>query len=125
MRLLLDTHVFLWYIKADRRITAKSRPMIQNAQEVYVSSASIWEATIKARLGKLDVNIDDLVKAIPASGFLELPITAEHAAATNQLSDLYRDPFDRILLAQAITEPLTFLTADKLLKAYSSLVTII
>jgi PIN domain nuclease of toxin-antitoxin system len=125
MRILLDTHVFLWYTKSDRKLTAKSRAMIQNAVEVYVSSASIWEATIKARLGKLDVKIDDLVKAISASGFLELSITAEHAAATDRLSDLHRDPFDRILFAQAITEPLTFLTADELLKDYSKLVIII
>lgn len=125
MRILLDTHVFLWYTKADRKLNSKSRAMIQNAFEVYVSSASIWEATIKVRLGKLDVKIDDLVKAISSSGFLELSITAEHAAATDQLSDLHRDPFDRILLAQAITEPLTFLTADELLKNYSKLVTMI
>lgn len=125
MRILLDTHVFLWYTKSDRKLTLKSRAMIQNAVEVYVSSASIWEATIKVRLGKLNVKIDDLVKAIPASGFLELSITAEHAAATDRLSDLHRDPFDRILLAQAITEPLIFLTADALLKNYSKLVIII
>lgn len=122
MRMLLDTHVFLWYAKADRKLTAKSRSMIQNATEVYVSSASIWEATIKARLGKLDVNINDLVKAIASSGFLELSITADHAAATDRLSGLHNDPFDRILLAQAITEPLAFLTADTLLKDYSKLV---
>lgn len=125
MRILLDTHVFLWYIKADRKLTAKSKAMIQNAIEVYVSSASIWEATIKVKIGKLDVKIDDLISAISSSGFLELPITAEHAAATNRLSDHYRDPFNRILLAQAITEPLTFLTADVLLKDYSMLVTIV
>jgi PIN domain nuclease of toxin-antitoxin system len=125
MRILLDTHVFLWYIKADRKLTAKSKAMIQNAIEVYVSSASIWEATIKVRIGKLDVEIDDLISAISSSGFLELLITAEHAAATNRLSDLHRDPFDRILLAQAITEPLIFLTADVLLKDYSKLVTIV
>ena len=124
MRLLLDTHVFLWYTKTDRKLSAKSRSMIQNASEVYVSSASIWEATIKVKLGKLDVKIDDLLKAITSSGFSELPITAEHVAAVNRLSDLHRDPFDRILLAQAITEPLTFLTADEMLKDYSRLVTI-
>jgi PIN domain nuclease of toxin-antitoxin system len=99
--------------------------MIKNAVEVYVSSASIWEATIKKKLGKLDVKIDDLVKAISSSGFLELPITIEHAAATERLVDLHRDPFDRILLAQAITEPLTFLTSDELLKDYSELVIIV
>ncbi len=71
------------------------------------------------------MKIDELVKAISSSGFLELPITAEHAAATHRLSDFHRDPFDRILLAQAITEPLAFLTADELLKDYSKLVIII
>jgi len=125
MRILLDTHVFLWYTKSDRKLSAKSRSMIQNATEVYVSSASIWEATIKVRLGKLDVKIDDLVKAITTSGFSELPITVDHAAAVDRLSELHRDPFDRILLAQAITEPLTFLTADETLKDYSRLVIII
>lgn len=125
MKILLDTHVFLWYVKADRKLSAKSRSIIQDAAEVHVSSASIWEATIKVRLGKLDVKIDDLVRAISASGFSELPITVEHAAAIDRLSDLHRDPFDRILLAQAITEPLTFLTADKMLKGYSNLVIIL
>lgn len=61
-------------------------------------------------------------KAISSSGFLELPITAEHAAATDRLADLHRDPFDRILLAQAISEPLTFLTTDAMLETYSKLV---
>ncbi len=125
MRILLDTHVFLWYTKTDRKLSAKSRFMIQNATEVYVSSASIWEATIKVKLGKLDVKIDELLRAIPASGFLELPIMAEHAAAVGHLPDHHRDPFDRILLAQAVTEPLTFLTADETLKNYSKLVTMI
>ena len=125
MRILLDAHVFLWHVRADRKLTTKSRTIIQNAAQVYVSSASIWEAAIKTKLGKLDVKISDLVEAISSSGFLELPITAEHAAATSHLSDVHRDPFDRILLAQAVTEPLTFLTADALLKHYSTLVTMV
>ncbi len=125
MRLLLDTHVFLWYIKSDRKLNSKSRSLIQNAAEVYISSASIWEATIKSKLGKLDVKIDDLIDAISSSGFLELPITASHAAATERLSDFHRDPFDRILIAQAIIEPLTLITADETLKKYSNLVSVI
>lgn len=125
MRILLDTHVFLWYIKSDRKLTTKTRTIIQDALEVYVSSASIWEATIKVKLGKLDVKIDELVKSISSSGLLELSITAEHAVATASLSNLHLDPFDRILLAQAITEPLIFLTSDKLLIDYSNLVMII
>mgnify|MGYP003443724552 CR=1 FL=1 len=99
--------------------------MIQNASEAYVSSASIWEAIIKIRLGKLAVQIDDLVEAVTSSGFLELPITVQHAAAVAKLSDLHRDPFDRILLAQAITEPLIFLTADEMLKNYTEFVTLV
>lgn len=125
MRILLDTHIFLWYVKSDKKLNSLTKKVIQNAVDVYVSSASIWEATIKSKIGKLDVNIDELVEAITESGFLELSITAEHAAATARLPDYHRDPFDRILIAQAITEPLTFLTADDQLKSYSSLVSII
>jgi len=125
MRLLLDTHVFLWCAKNDRRLSKNSRSKILNASEVYVSSASIWEATIKIQLKKLDVEIEQLVEAIADSGFLELPITAQHAAAVARLPDVHRDPFDRILIAQTISEPLTFLTADALLKNYSDLVELI
>ena len=125
MRLLLDTHVFLWCIKNDRRLSKTTRSKILDATEVYVSSASIWEAIIKVKLKKLDVDIDQMVKAIPKSGFLELPITAHHAAAVSRLADIHRDPFDRILIAQAISEPLTFLTADAALKNYSDLVEVI
>lgn len=90
-----------------------------------VSSASVWEAVIKIKLKKLDVDIDQLVKAINESGFLELPIMAHHAAAVFDLLDIHRDPFDRILIAQAIVEPLTFLTADAELKNYSDIVEVI
>lgn len=125
MRLLLDTHIFIWIIKDDRRLSKAARNRILQASEVYVSSASIWEATIKIKLGKLDVKIDQIVEAIPESGFLELPITVYHAAAISRLSSIHRDPFDRILIAQAISEPLTLLTADEVLKEYSELVEMI
>lgn len=125
MRLLLDTHVFLWCIKNDRRLSKVARSKISTATDVYISSASIWEATIKIKLKKLDVDIDEMVNAIVESGFLELPITAQHAAAISQLPDIHRDPFDRILIAQAMIEPLTFLTADAELKNYSELVEVI
>jgi PIN domain nuclease of toxin-antitoxin system len=125
MRLLLDTHVFLWCIKNDRRLSKEVRSKITNATDVYISSASISEATIKIKLKKLDADVDQLVDAIAESGFSELPITAQHAAATSNLPDIDRDPFDRILIAQAMTEPLTFLTADAELKNYSELVEII
>lgn len=125
MRLLLDTHVFLWCVRDDRQLSKTARTAIGGAAEVYVSSASIWEATIKKTLGKLDVDIDQLVLAIAGSGFIELPIAARHAAAVVRLPDAHRDPFDRILIAQALTEPLRFLTADSTLKQYSDLVEIV
>ena len=122
MRLLLDTHVFLWCVKDDRRLTKAAREILAGATEVYVSSASIWEAAIKAKLGKLEANVDALVSSIADSGFLELPITAKHAAALGRLPDVHNEPFDRMLIAQAISEPLRFLTADDALGQYSELV---
>jgi len=106
MRLLLDTNIFLWCVKDDIHFTKSARSKIIQASEVYVSSASIWEATIKKKLNKLDVEIEELVEAITESGFLELPINSVHAATVSRLSDIHRDPFDRILIAQAISEPL-------------------
>jgi PIN domain nuclease of toxin-antitoxin system len=125
MRLLLDTHIFLWCIKNDRRLSKAARSKILSASDVFISSASIWEATIKVKLKKLDVNLDKMVEAIAESGFTELAITAQHAAAVARLPDIHRDPFDRLLIAQAIFEPLTFLTADAELKNYSDLVEVI
>lgn len=125
MRILLDTHVFLWCIKDDRRLSKSTRTKILQATEVYVSSASIWEATIKIKLKKMDGDVNQIVEAITESGFLELPISVHHAAATSKLSDIHRDPFDRMLIAQAISEPLTLLTADAALKKYSDLVEVI
>lgn len=125
MRLLLDTCIFLWCINNDRRLPKKARAKISDAREVYVSSASIWEAVIKIKLKKLDVDVSQLVKAISSSGFLELPIGAHHAAAIADLADIHRDPFDRLLVAQAISEPLTLLTADAILQKYSDLVELI
>ena len=125
MRLLLDTHVFLWCIKDDKRLTQAARALLASAAEIYVSSTSIWEAAIKVKLGKLDVNIDALVSSIADSGFLELPVTAKHAAAVSRLPDVHSDPFDRLLIAQAISEPLRFLTADDVLGHYSDLVELI
>jgi PIN domain nuclease of toxin-antitoxin system len=125
MRLLLDTHIYLWWLQDSAKLSKKVRAKIISAVEVYVSSASIWEAAIKVKLGKLSVDVDQLVVEIERSGFRELPVSARHAAAVMQLPDLHRDPFDRILVAQAICEPLRFLTADEALTGYSELVSLI
>lgn len=125
MRILLDTHIYLWSVNDDRHLSKKLRSIILEANEVYVSSVSIWEAVIKTKLGKLDVNLDELVDAITKSGFIELPVTAKHAIQVSKLPDLHRDPFDRMLIAQAISEPLTFLTADATLQKYTDLVKLV
>ena len=125
MRLLLDTHVFLWTVTNDRRLTKRSRKLIQESDVVFVSSASIWEASIKAGMGKLDADIDALASAIVSSGFIELPVRAVHAVGVKTLPNIHRDPFDRMLVAQAMREPLHLLTADRILASYSSLVVMI
>lgn len=125
MRLLLDTHLYIWWLNKDRHLSKITVSLIAEAQEVYISSASIWESAIKIQLGKLKANLDQLVMEIQANNFLELPITAKHAAVTSQLSNLHSDPFDRILIAQAISGPLLLLTTDKKLATYSDLVKIV
>lgn len=122
MHILLDTHIFLWWLKDDRKLSKKARTIIQNAEEVYISSASIWESAIKMQLGKLSVEMNLLLDSIENEGFIELPITIKHAALVAELPGHHRDPFDRMLIAQTISEPLRFLTADVTIKIYSELV---
>jgi PIN domain nuclease of toxin-antitoxin system len=125
MRLLLDTHVFLWAVAGSPLLTPAARRLIEAADEVHVSAVSIWEVAIKARLGKVNADPDELAAAIEPSGFVELPVTAAHAAGVARLADHHRDPFDRLLVAQAMAEPLRLLTADKVLQEYSDLVILI
>lgn len=125
MRLLIDTHVFIWSVTDSRQLRAATRDMLARAQAVYVSSASIWEIAIKSRLGKIEGNPESFAQAIEDSGFLELPVTSRHAAAVAKLPLLHSDPFDRLLLAQAFTEPLRLITADATLAAYGGVVEVI
>ena len=122
MRLLLDTHVFIWGAMNDRRLCKNARGLIRKADEVFVSSASIWEIAIKAGLGKLDVDVDLLVLEIHDSGFIELPVHSTHAVRVRNMPLIHRDPFDRILVAQAINGSLHLMTKDRKLAAYSHLV---
>jgi PIN domain nuclease of toxin-antitoxin system len=125
VRLLLDTHVFLWAVADSRKLGAAARRLIEEADEVRVSAASIWEIAIKSRLGKLVGDAESLAAAIEDSGFAELPVTGRHAAAVARLPLHHADPFDRLLVAQALAEPLILLTADKTLTQYSELVRVI
>ena len=123
MRLLLDTNIFLW-ITAERsdKLTAKARNVLDSASAIFVSSASIWEIAIKVRLGKLDADPEAMIGAIEASGFKELPVLARHAVGVASMPLHHGDPFDRLLVAQAISETMRLLTADSHLAAYSELV---
>ncbi|PFH28001.1 type II toxin-antitoxin system VapC family toxin [Burkholderia sp. JKS000303] len=118
MRLLLDTHIFLWIVTNDRRLSARARKLISGADERFVSSASIWEAAIKAGLGKLDIDVGRLVRSMGPSGIRELPVSAVHGAVVRDLPHHHRDPFDRLLVAQARHEPLQLVTADAQLARY-------
>lgn len=92
---------------------------------MYVSAASIWEIAIRAGLGKIEGDVEQMVDAIEGSGFLELSVTAAHAARVADLPLHHGDPFDRLIVAQAMTEPLALLTADDVLSRYSDLVQVV
>lgn len=124
MRVLLDTHVLLWALSQPSKLSEATRKQIETA-EVYASAASIWEISIKSALGKLVANPQDVLAGIELTGFALLPITGEHAAKVVMLPPIHKDPFDRMLVAQALTEPLILLTNDEVLAAYGSFVTLV
>jgi PIN domain nuclease of toxin-antitoxin system len=120
MKLLLDTHLLLW-AAAGTGLSPTAAAMIGHPDnELFFSAASIWEVAIKSALDRPDFDLDASVfrRALLESGYEEMAITGAHAAAVATLPDLHRDPFDRILVAQAIVEGVTLLTADQALLAY-------
>jgi PIN domain nuclease of toxin-antitoxin system len=122
VRVLLDTHPLLWALSAPARLPPAARRLIQGA-DVYVSAASIWEISIKAALGKLTADPNEVLAALEPAGFLSLPVTGDHAARVASLPPLHRDPFDRLLVAQALTEPMRLVTNDPWLGRYGDIVT--
>ncbi|HWF59210.1 MAG TPA: type II toxin-antitoxin system VapC family toxin [Nitrospira sp.] len=118
MNLLLDTHVFLWFVIHSPRLSKAMYHQIETTSEVYISAASLWEVVIKIQLKKLSADPDELAANIADSGFQELSVSVRHALALKQLPLHHRDPFDRILLAQAHVEGLRLLTCDSNLKPY-------
>jgi PIN domain nuclease of toxin-antitoxin system len=125
--LLLDTHVLIWVLTGDARLTLPGRDKIAEADEVFVSAVTIWEIAIKHALNREGANRmpysgRTAIERSKASGFEFLPITPEHAAAVGALRDWHGDPFDRLLIAQAMNEPLRLLTHDRQLAAYSDTV---
>ena len=119
MKLLLDSHAFLWWLAADPQLGPAARTAVaERATVVYVSAATVWEVEIKAALGKLDLDGADLAAEIEQNGFSELPITAHHSVTAARLPRHHGDPFDRMLVAQARTEGLTIVTRDPALRDY-------
>lgn len=116
-RFLLDTHVFIWWCTDDRRLGARSRKVIRNAADVFVSAASAWEIAIKVTLGKLEfpISVDE---ARQTAGFSDLPVLVTHADAVRKLERHHADPFDRLLITQARLEGLALMTADRALAPY-------
>lgn len=118
MRLLLDTHILLWWLADEMRIPEKHREIIRDGKnQVLVSTASAWEVAIKQRLGKLRAPAD-LKSQVKAARFELLNITIDHALAVGELPDHHSDPFDRMLIAQARIEGLTLVTEDPKLRLY-------
>ena len=121
MKLLLDTQVLLWAAGNSKRLTATARKLLNDpGNDLWFSAVSLWEITIKNSLGRKDFRVEPRVlrRGLLDNGYTELAITSQHAVSVEGLPDIHRDPFDRLLLAQALSEGITLVTADALLATY-------
>jgi PIN domain nuclease of toxin-antitoxin system len=119
MRLLLDTHILLWWLMGDRRLPKTLASALASPDhDVAVSAASLWEVAIKHSLGRIKVDVDELVSSIASDGFSELPVLFHHALKLRFLPRRHDDPFDRILIAQSLVEGRRLVTTDKAILAY-------
>lgn len=121
VNLLLDTHLLLWAAAEPQKLSAEATGLISDhANTLYFSAASLWEVVIKNNLGRQDfqINPNMLRRGLMDNGYLELPITSRHTLALSHLPDIHKDPFDRILVAQAESEGFLLLTADDLVARY-------
>lgn len=128
MRLLLDTHLLLWASARSRRLPKEARRLLENPRnEVHFSAASLWEIVIKLGLGRSEFRVDLglLRPALSEMGFIELPVTGAHAERLADLPPIRKDPFDRMLVAQSLSEPLILLTNDVALEAYGEVVRVV
>ena len=121
MKLLLDTHLLLWAAGEPDRLSQQARALIDNPDnELFFSAASLWEVAIKRRLGRADFTVDArlLRRGLLDNGYSELPIISDHVVATESLPPIHKDPFDRVLVAQATVEGISLLTTDSQLSQY-------
>ena len=116
-RLLLDTHVLIWWLEASPELSDQLRERINTELDVYVSSASVWKLSIKKASGKIDLP-ENLLDWIERGGLSELPIRMVHCDFAGRLPAIHRDPFDRMLVAQALVEKLTLVTRDRFIRKY-------
>jgi PIN domain nuclease of toxin-antitoxin system len=122
MRLLLDTHLLLWAAGMPERLPERARLMMEDPSNVlHYSAASVWEIVIKNGLGRADFSVDvrALRRGLEENGYIELPVTSSHAITVSDLPALHKDPFDRLLLAQAMRDDLLLVTADETLARYA------
>ena len=120
-RFLVDTQLLLWNVGGSKKLPARvARLFREGRHEFFYSVASLWEIAIKSSLGRSDFTVDPgaVRDSLEANGFQELPIAATHAVAVSALPVLHGDPFDRLLVAQALTEPMALITTDERLAAY-------
>jgi len=123
VKLLLDTHLLLWAAGQPERLSAAARRQLENpSNELLFSAASLWEIAIKSSLDRDDFRIEPRIlrRSLLDNGYMELPITSQHAVSVVSLPPLHKDPFDRLLLAQALTEGIPLLTADAQLARYGT-----
>jgi PIN domain nuclease of toxin-antitoxin system len=121
VKLLLDTHLLLWAAVEPQRLTKPARALLENPDnELLFSAISLWEVVIKNSLGRPDFHLDArlLRRGLLDNGYTELPVTSEHTVATSDLPQIHKDPFDRLLVAQAIVEGILLLTVDPLVAKY-------
>jgi PIN domain nuclease of toxin-antitoxin system len=121
MKLLLDTHLLLWAVGASRRLSAAARRLLNEPKhQLLFSPISLWEIAIKSGKARADFDIDPRLirRTLLNSGYVEIPVTGEHAIAVADLPPLHKDPFDRLLVAQSIVEGITLLTSDRAVARY-------
>lgn len=120
MNILLDTHALLWWLTDDKGLSQEARDSIADPENtVFLSAVAVWEVRIKQGIGKLEIP-DDFSEVLDQQSFIELPVTIDHANAVGKLPFVHRDPFDRMLVAQAMVEDLVIVTRDSVIADYGA-----
>ncbi len=126
MKIIIDTHILLWWVVNDRRLSQKARRLIENPKNnIIVSATSIWEIAIKQTLGRIKIDLKELEEAITANAFESLPVKLHHAVEVSELPPHHNDPFDRMLVAQCLVETAYLLTHDEHLHKYGKAVMVV